>query len=182
MFEATVAAWHTLYERYSKALVVVACRGHVCEGLHVERRRYLAGPRLDARPAHRRGAAVLPVCSLSGSSPVRCKAFRLRALQPSACCIHVSKPLELSYPHRLHQGQGSSKYAVRKQCKLVSDAVVAHDRLTGDRWLFNDEAAAAVVAGPPLFLGSLPARQPEQFYALLPFRPASLAKVRSNIA
>ena len=48
------------------------------------------------------------------------------------------------------------------------------------RWLFNDEAAAAVVAGPPLFLGTLPARQPEQFYALLPMRPASLAKVCSD--
>jgi len=34
-----------------------------------------------------------------------------------------------------------------------------------------------VVAGPPLFLGSLPARQPEHFYALLPFRPSSLSKV-----
>jgi hypothetical protein len=37
-----------------------------------------------------------------------------------------------------------------------------------------------VVAGPPLFLGSLPARQPEQFYALLPMRPASLSKVRRD--
>ena len=39
-----------------------------------------------------------------------------------------------------------------------------------------------MVAGPPLFLGSLPARQPEQFYALLPFRPASLAKVHRDAA
>ena len=39
-----------------------------------------------------------------------------------------------------------------------------------------------MVAGPPLFLGSLPARQPGQLYALLPFRPASLAKVRRDAA
>ncbi len=59
-------------------------------------------------------------------------------------------------------------------CSFVHPITHVHRKC---RWHFNGEEAAAVVAGPPLFLGSLPARQPEHFYALLPFRPSSLSKV-----
>lgn len=87
------------------------------------------------------------------------------------CCVcRSSQPVELS-PLLMQQvdAETSSKASCWQSIETLH-------RLCG-RWLFNDEEAAAVVAGPPLFLGTLPARQPEQFYALLPFRPASLAKV-----
>ena len=65
---------------------VVWCRyrGHLCDGLHVEWRRRMAGSRMDARPADRRCAAVLPVCRLPGGAPV-C----LATLQVSEHCSGV---------------------------------------------------------------------------------------------
>lgn len=50
------------------------------------------------------------------------------------------------------------------------------------RWQFAlDEPAAQASSGGPLFVGSLPTRQPDAYYALLPMRPAKLAKVCKNI-
>lgn len=43
------------------------------------------------------------------------------------------------------------------------------------RWEFGSRKQHTA-AGAPLFIATLPSRQPEQFYALLPFRPASLSK------
>jgi len=43
------------------------------------------------------------------------------------------------------------------------------------RWEFGG-ATQHTAAGAPLFVATLPARQPEHFYALLPFRPPALAK------
>ena len=47
------------------------------------------------------------------------------------------------------------------------------------RWHFAlDEPVSHPSSGGPLFIGSLPARQPDAYYALLPMRVPKMTKVR----